>query len=562
MGLMAAASRFLWMHIDWLLLGWCGFCLAMGLIFKRGSRRVMCACERLWSGLAAGSAQVVLLPAAASLLLGLLSLRIAGFPVPRVHDEFSYLLAADTFSSGRLANPTPPIWVFLESVHVIQKPTYVSIYPPAQGLILAVGQRLCGHPWYGVLLSNLAMCAAVAWMLLGWVPRRWALLGGMLAACFSAFSYWMTSYWGGAVAAAGGALLLGSLPRLRGSLRIRDVLLGACGLAILANSRPYEGLVLSIPSVALAAVWIVRQRGPGFSALLRRVALPAACILAPVLGAMGYYFWRTTGSPVRMPYEEQIRQYDPRGKFLWQSDRPEPAYRHAEIRKLFESPSWERMSTWRKLRAKVGPSRALYFSGGSLIGVMVFGWWVIRDRRFRPLLGLLLVSVAGYALERWVLAHYVAPVTGILMALQVQYLRHFRTLRVRGRPVGQLVFWSLLLVMLTAPLPRAARAFLGPPPPRDWAGDRQRLQSQLQWSNGQHLIIVRYGSDHNFHSEWVYNRADIDRSAVVWARDMEDNSALLGYFRLRHIWLLEPDRYPRWLRPYTRRDSLRSALTY
>jgi hypothetical protein len=57
------------------------------------------------------------------------------------------------------------------------------------------------------------------------------------------------------------------------------------------------------------------------------------------------------------------------------------------------------------------------------------------------------------------------------------------------------------------------------------------------------------------HEEWVYNHADIDGSAVIWARDMGDarNRELLDYYRDRKVWLLEPDRPAPALDPYVPR---------
>ena len=160
----------------------------------------------------------LLLLACLPVLLRLALLRHHPVPTPNTADDFSYLLLADTLAHFRLANATHPMHRFFEAVFVLQQPSYSSIFPLGQGIVLAAGQVIFRHAWAGVVISIGALCALSYWMLRAWVTPFWALLGALLGVCeFGPLSSWMNTYWGGAVSAIAGCLTFGAMVRLRQS---------------------------------------------------------------------------------------------------------------------------------------------------------------------------------------------------------------------------------------------------------------------------------------------------------------------------------------------------------
>src|SRR3984885_3839341 len=251
----------------------------------RRLRPLRAAFGRLANHRARSIAVCALLPVAIRLAL----LGIYPVPEPSIHDEFSHLLLADTLVHGRLTNPPHPMWQHFESIHIIQQPTYNSMYPPGQGAFLALGEWLFHEPWVGVLLSAGLMFAAMCWMMQAWLPPKWALFGTLLAIlAFGVTTLWINSYMSGAVSGIGGALVLGAMRRLGGAGgRVRQSIPLGIGVVLLMNTRPFEGLVLT--SAALVYLVIGVSRG-GWA----QIVVPAGLILSAGLIFTGFYNWRVT----------------------------------------------------------------------------------------------------------------------------------------------------------------------------------------------------------------------------------------------------------------------------
>jgi hypothetical protein len=493
-------------------------------------------------------------------------LPIIPIPAPAVHDEFSYLLLADTFASGRLTNPTHPMWKHFETFHVNQQPTYCSMYPPAQGAFLAIGQVVAGHPWFGVWLSAALMCGAICWMLQGWLPPGWALLGGVLAVIrLGVFSYWGNSYWGGAAAAIGGSLILGALGRMQlrspRPLHARDAIWMAIGASILANSRPYEGLSVCVGAGAVLLFRVASAGAHAWRAFFLRAALPIAIVLSVTAVCMCVYFQRTTGDPFLNPYVLNRRQYVavPAPGLIWQAPLPTPEYRYPLMRAFYIEwllPQFLAAKTARGFAStslfKIKRTWFFFFGPALTIGLLMIHR-VIRDRRMRPLLWIAFLYTIAVAQEPWFLVHYAAPVTGLLLALTLQAARHLRVWKPGGRPVGLFLVRAIPLICVVM---IAVRLIVVPGPdagsplrPALWCAmdvgnhSREQLIAKLEETGDRHLVFVRYKPGHNYHDEWVYNAADIDNAKVVFARELDPASdhALQEYFKNRQVWVVKPD---------------------
>lgn len=504
-------------------------------------------------------------------ILASASLSLVQFPEPSVHDEFSYLLAGNTFAHGQLTNPAHPMWVHFESFHIIHQPTYQSKYPPGQGLMLAAGQVIGGHPIVGVWLSVGLACAAVCWMLQAWrLPPGWALMGGMLpAARLGLFGWWGTSfpmywswsYWGGMVAVIGGALVFGAVRRMERRPRVTDGLLMGIGLAILANSRPFEGLAASLPAVAVLLVVVLGKiRAVGRGPILR-MTLALAGVLGLTVGAMGYYNFRVTGDPLSPPYKVYEDTYGVAPIFIWQKPRPEPVYNHAVMRDFHTG--WS-LAEYERSRSASGLAEASryrlsdmwsFYIGPVLTVPLLMLPWALKDRWMRIALLTCVIVTTALIQTSWGSVHYTAPMVGVLVALMLGTARRLQVWRCRGRESGRFVVRMLPIVV--------AISFAFSVVQNEWsfsdsaeslAHERPRILRQLEAEGGKHLVVVRYAPSHVAHYEWVYNEADIDGANVVWAREMdaEHNKQLLEYFGDRKQWILEPDVSPFRLAPYPR----------
>lgn len=474
---------------------------------------------------------------------------------PRDHDEFSNLLAADTLLHGRLANPTPEVWKPLQTFHVILEPAYASKYPLGLGMMIAAGWLLFGTPIAGSWLVAGVCAASLTWMLAGGTSRRWALFGGVLFALHPAMqTTWSQSLFGGWLTAAGSALLVGGVLRLRRRPSIHVSFMLGIGVGLLALTRPFEGLICTI--LAAAFLWFswqgtVRMR-------FRRAYQAAGYAMLPVAAVLlliGLQNKATTGQFTTLPYQVHEAQYgvaplfvfgEPQRMNLESSNHVPEAVKHYHEGWSLDSYKERRGITGWFYGVIQAWSVTLGYFGLSLAiapAVTCACWLKFRTLRSASLMVAIQLLVSGAVC--WIFPHYLAPIVPWLALLAVLGLRQltaaFRRhhlLATRQFVFGAVAIQSLLLVVSVSTLYRS--------PNNAWAHRKANLTQQLLSFPGDHLVLVVYEPDHNVHQEWVYNGADLESQRIIWARGEREEwqeQLLEKYSAKRCVWVFNPDRH-------------------
>jgi hypothetical protein len=429
-------------------------------------------------------------------------------PTPDAFEEFGNLLVADTFSHGRLANPPHAMPQFFETPFVLQKPTYSSTSTPGMGLMLTVGRLIFGTPWAAMLIACGAFCATCYWMLRVWVPPTWAFLGGILAIIeFGPLCQWTNSYAGGFLAALGGCLVFGALPRL-GLCRPRDAILLGVGLGLHLLNLSFESLLLLLAIVIFFALGLAPR--PKHWSLALAAVLPAI-LLVLLHNHAATHSWMTLPEQlVRSPAADSLSKFMPRLE-----------YRVRFYRFFFLPP--------------------LYLA---LLGFL----FSLRDRRSLWLAMTLAIFALGTNLFPYVAPSHLAGVTSLFVLASVVGLR-----RLSKHPEVPRILIVLCLAEFAAWY--ALHLFESPNLSpllqyETWdsinhANPRSRIQvqRQLEGIQGPLLVFVRYSAQHPYQNEWIWNNADIDSSRVVFARDLgpAEDETLIRYYPNRRVLLLEPD---------------------
>ena len=265
-------------------------------------------------------------------------------------------------------------------------------------------------------------------------------------------------------------------------------------------------------------------------------------VLAIAAVGMGYYNFRITGHPFRMPFMEYSRQYDIYPKFWFLPKHPPPAYSSPAIARIhtdYEPGDYDRLRTpvgfltisagrlWQLLSMHAGPWLLLFLPLAAAITLL-------RDPKIKWIWITLAAFFFGLCAENWFLPNYAAPATPMVLLLIVAGWKRLWD----WRPPGKILAGASIGVWLIA---AAISAAASPPADSQRFGRADLIATYPQLRTGHQLIFVQYESGHLLHDEWVYNSGDPEHANILWLRALgkSADAPVIRCFPDRRAWLLD-----------------------
>ena len=241
---------------------------------------------------------------------------------PAYHDEYSYLLQAQTFLDGRWSSPSfeaaPEIF---NQMHVLNEGKVASRYFPGTGIWIAPFLKF-GHPWLGHQLAH-----ALAAMLVFWTGRELANSGtGLLAGVLFALSPGLLLFSNLLLAhhptLVGLMIFLWAFCRFMRTQQSSMALLAGSGLAFAMLCRPMTAAGFGLPFGAafcwwwMNGFWSMRTTDvPDCRSTLNERSRAVIAMAIPLAAGFAIVILQNiqiTGNPVTSPYQLYTETYTPR----------------------------------------------------------------------------------------------------------------------------------------------------------------------------------------------------------------------------------------------------------
>ena len=512
-----------------------------------------------FGGIERGLKRIATRPYASMVLIAALALacRVILIPFmqvdPLIPDETSLRLQADTYLHGRLGNPavySPD----MTAIYTLLKPSYASIYPVLRSLPLFIGELLFSNLWIGVWLTVILMCVTTYWALRAYVSPAYALIAALIVVLrFAVFNFWVNSYFGPTLTAIGGLLLLGGYARLIRKPTLGSAFSVGAGAFFLMTTRPFEGMIFSLPLAIGLLVHFLRSPEQRRSLLMP--GMVAASLVLAGLALTVIHNQAVTGDWKKAPYTLYREESGGSPAFLFDAPlAPRDPVLYQPEHDTFDNEAIN-YAHGKSLGgvASVEASRFEqfwnFYIGVALTVPFLIGLFDLR-RHVAVLMALAILAV-GLSFETFDWAHYASPALGVVMVSVALGLQRLRLCALGGRAIG---------VSLSRLLPLAIVAGLALPVvsvlnmnaklelPRLVSSSccwiprgnvHAAVERALARSGDRKFVVVDTGPRSPPYQWIVYNDADPGGSAMIWLNeDARLNPRTFTRYPGRTIWHL------------------------